>query len=892
MPDETLKMQEKMGRRAEGVFQFTRQPYYNIDDMDDGAFMRDHRMEGIFPIGCTENIDPCSPGKVLVDGQDAGAPIVCPNVWGGGVTLGLRVRRFILDYDREYEVCYKDAKTRDGQALPDFCFMLKSLPKPKIGEKYPKHDALVLQAAREGIVLLKNENDVLPMKKGSVVNAFGKAAATFRLGCVGAGKINPRYGIRFEEGICGYSVLKLNRELFAFYRTRETDEVPPKPLLDSALAQSDTAVILLTRGTGESMDNRPEPGEYYLTREEKTLLKTVSKTFAKTVAVLNVGYPIEMGWVKELDIDSIIWCGLPGMAGGRALAEVLDGTVSPSGRLPDTWAYNYFDIPAAKNFYIPTAGEELSPLQNDIFINTVYEEDIYVGYRYFDTFQKPVAFPFGHGLTYSDFEKKIVSVQERECSIDLYIHVKNTGPMSGKESVLIFAAIPDGKLEQPQKRLVAFQKTPELMPREKIVLHFEIPAQRFNSFCEESASWIIEKGDISLLLGGSVAEAEPFFTFTVEKNMSMTEATHRVKPPVSINRLSKKAFKKTYPTGEMSGLVHAADLPHRRSRVMTPELRPVIGEKPAERITFPMVVENENLLDAFVLQLSDYELCRLSVGGRVGWGIDDNGFAGTLYNEGKISHLEIPDFFMADGNNGLNMHEATIGFPVSNTMAATYNEDLLYQEGIAIATEGKDLNLQCILAPAMNLHRNPLCGRHAEYFSEDPYLSGRMGGKESAGLEAGGASSVMKHFIANNAENCRNRNHSIISQRAMRELYLKVFEVALEVHVPDAIMTGYNPTNGCWCAGDEELLEGILREEWGYSGYVMTDWGSASCCPPAPTAQAGNSWIAPGTMDDSQPNQILAGLENGTVDRERLRANVRDMYGVIARYYRKRFAAE
>ena len=497
-----------------------------------------------------------------------------------------------------------------------------------------------------------------------------------------------------------------------------------------------------------------------------------------------------------------------------------------------------------------------------------------------------MAFPFGHGLSYTDFAQKTVSVVENNYNVSVQIKVKNTGAYAGKEVIELYAAIPDGKLEQPKKQLVAFQKTKELAPDESETLRFEIPARRFASFDEDTASWIIEAGEIKLHLGKSVNETEEIFVFRVPETVVSEKVEHRVVPPMEITRLSKFDPDVTYPTGKFSTICEAEDLPMRRVRRHIPEKRPVTGEKPDRLITFPMVVEDESLLNSFVLQLSDYELARLSVGGRVGWGVDDNGFAGTLYNEGKISHLEIPAFFMADGNNGLNMHDATIGFPVSCNMAATFNEELIFLEGKAIATEGKDLDLQCILAPAMNLHRNPLCGRHSEYFSEDPYLSGRMGGQESAGLEAGGAMSVMKHFIANNAENDRSRNHSIISERAMRELYLKVFEVALEVHVPDAMMTGYNPTNGCWCAGDEELLEGILREEWKFPGFVMTDWGSSTCCSPAETVQGGNSWVAPGTMDDREPNSILAGLENGTVDRERVRANVRDMYGTLAKRLR------
>lgn len=891
MPDETLKLKEQQRKEAGGVYQFITNPVYNIDDMDDGTFMADHRMEGVYVMGCKVMVDAERLGKVYVDDVDAGEPVVTPNTWSGGCSLGLRVRRFIREYGKSYKIRYEGGFSEEGNALPDFSFELESLPKSKIGEVYPEHDKLVLQAAQEGMVLLKNENKALPLGQNAVVNAFGKAAATFRLGCVGAGKINPRYGIRFEEGIRAYSSLKLNDDLFEFYRSRETNEVPGEDLLNGAREKSDMAVVVLTRGTGESADNRPIQGDYYLTDEEKHLLKTVSNTFAKTVVILNVGYPIEMGWVEEYNIDAVLWCGLPGMAGGRALAEILEGKVSPSGKLPDTWSLDYYDIPAAKNFYVASEGEKIS-LFGNTFVTTVYEEDLYVGYRYFDTFGKPVAFPFGHGLSYTTFEKAVVSAAETNCAVSLDVSVKNTGDRSGKEVIQIYAAIPDGKLEQPAKRLVAFAKTKELAPGEAQTIHMDIPCKRFESYDEETASWVIEPGKISLLLGGSVAEAKEAFSFDVPELVVLSQVKNRVTPPMEITRLSKKDPEGTYPTGKYCKAEAADDLPHRRNRDKTSEKQPVTGEKPAELITFPMVVEDESLLNAFVLQLSDYELARLSVGGDVGWGMDSNGFAGKLYIEGKVSHLQIPDYFMADGNNGLNIHDATIGFPVSNTMAATFNEELSFAEGKAIATEGKDLTLQCILAPAMNLHRNPLCGRHSEYFSEDPYLAGRMGGQESAGFEAAGASSVMKHFIANNAENYRNRNHSILSERCMRELYLKVFEVAMEVNMPDAMMTGYNPANGEWCAGDEELLEGILREEWGFTGYVMTDWGSSTCCPPAPTAQGGNSWVAPGGADDREPNMIVAALEDGSIDRERVRANVRDMYGTIAKRLRQKKVKE
>ncbi len=884
MPDETINiMGDLFNSGKKSTYALMSAPVYNIDCMDGPAYMGDHRMEGVYVIICNEKVDEAHPGTVYVDGQDAGAPVVGSGWMGHGCNLGFRVRRFIREYGRTYQIRYEGGRTVSGEELEPFAMELTSLPKVPIGAVHPEHDQLVLDAARECAVLMKNDNQALPLGEGAVVNAFGKGAATFRLGCVGAGKINPRYGIRFEEGVKEHSSLRLNEELFTFYRMRETNEIPPRELMDAARKLSDTALFVLTRGTGESTDNQPVPGDYYLTEEEKALLKAVTSSFPKTVVVLNVGYPIEMGWTREYPVDAILWCGLSGMAGGKALAEILEGKVSPSGRLPDTWSYDYFDIPSSKNF---TWHTDATMFDMDVFINTVYEEDLYVGYRYFDTFEKPVAYPFGHGLSYTTFEKKAACAREKDCAVSLEVAVANTGAAPGKEVALLYAAIPDGKLEQPAKRLVAFGKTKTLAPGESQTLRFEIPAKRFESYDEETASWVIERGEIRLLLGGSVAEAREVFAFTVPETVVLAKVENRVAPPIEIRRLSKKDPEGTAPTGALSGEVRQKGLPYARARKHVPEKRPVKGVKPGRLITFPMVVKDASLLDAFVLQLSDYELSRLSVGARPGWGVGDNGFAGTLFNGGKIAHLEIPEYFMADGNNGLNMNDPTIGFPVSNSMAASFNEELAYQEGLAIARESKDLRLDCILAPAMNLHRNPLCGRHAEYFSEDPYLAGRMGGQESRGLEEGGSSSVMKHFVANNAESDRNRNHSIITERALRELYLKVFEVAMEVHVPDAFMTGYNPTNGCWCAGDEELLEGILREEWGFPGYVMTDWGSSACCPPDETAQGGNSWVAPGTMDDREPNMILAGLESGAVDRERVRANVRDMYGNLARQLR------
>lgn len=870
------------GSKGASVFSMS-PPVWNIDDVDGKAYMMDHRLSGCFGLMVTKKIDPNHPGQLYIDGKPAGR-IILFSGFGGMQGVALFLRSSLREYDHDYKVEYKDAIDVDGIPVEPYTMTLHTFRKVKPGEVYPEHDKLVLQAAREGIVLMKNEKGVLPLGKGAVVNAFGSGAAIFRLGAVGAGKINGRYGIRFEEGIKEYSSLHLNEELFSFYRDEE-EKMPPEALLQSAREKSDTAVYVLTRGTGESIDNRPIKGEYQLTDQERQLMAQLRKVFPKLVVVLNTGYPIGMDWTDMA--DGVLWVGLPGMAGGRACAEILEGTVSPSGRLPDTWAIHYEDIPASKNFNFPAPNAPFKMTREgelSDFSVIAYEEGLYVGYRYFSTFHKPVAYPFGHGLSYTTFAKKMVSFAQSGALCEMKVRVRNTGKMAGKETVLLFAEISDGKLEQPARRLVAFGKTQLLYPGAAEDLVFSIPANRFESYDPENAQWIIEPGEIKLYLGGSVEEAVQTASFTVPERMLLQQVKNRVTCPVELHTMSKKE-PDYWPEGKISAIVQSVELPYCRVRERIPEAHPVKGTGYDKGlITFPMVKEHPELLGDFVLQLSDEQLCRMSVGARTGWGPEDNGFAGTLYTEGVLKDLQLPEYYFSDGNNGLNMNEPNLGFPTSNLVAATFNEAFSYEEGRAIAQEAKGMQLQNILAPAINIHRNPLCGRQSEYFSEDPLLAGRMGGMESKGLESEGVASCVKHFIANNAETLRNCAHALIDERTMREIYLKAFEYALDVHQPDSMMTGYNPTNGCWCAGDPELLQGILREEWGYEGYVMTDWGSSTRCNAVDTAEAGNSWVAPGEMDNREVDPMVQAIAEGRLDRERVRTNVYRMVQSLIRY--------
>ncbi len=855
---------------------------YNIDDMDPRAYMQERRMSGCYTVISSAMINPEYPGEVWIDGEYAGDAVI------GNKdviqTIGFFVRKKFTEYGKTYHIKYCHAVADNGYELEPFEIDITTLPKKYPGEKYPEHDLLVLQAAREGAVLLKNHRQALPLGKNNVVNIFGKGGPAYRLGCVGAGKINPRYGIRLEEGIDKYTTLKLNHELFDFYRD-EKDIMPDADMLQRAKTQNDTAVIVITRGTGESIDNTPTAGSYYLTEEEKNLLKNVSEAFSKTVVLLNTGFPIEMGWEEKYRIDAVLWTGLNGMAGGQAVAEILEGTTCPSGKLPDTWAMDYYDYPSSLNFCLPTPDVMQDRFNKMRYAVNVYEEDMYVGYRYFNTFHKKAAYNFGHGLSYTKFSKEVLLFNQNGAHVHLKIRVTNTGCVAGKEAVLIYAHISDGRIEQPERRLVAFSKTHTLASHEIEVLTFDIPAKRFESYDELNAIWTIEEGTITLYAGDDVDLAEKIAEFNVDEQIVLQYVENRVYPPFNFRGMSKMDIENTWPKGEMSHYYVSETVPFERKRKNFEATNDEAQQGNESLITFPMLIENPKLIDAFIAQLSDYDLARMSVGGRTGWGVDDNGFAGTLYTEGKLEKYKLPEYYFADGNNGLNMFEANIGFPVSNVLGATFNMQLSYEEGKAIAREAKDMNLQCILAPAMNLHRNILCGRHSEYFSEDPLLAGCMGGMESKGLEDGGVSSCMKHFFANNAETIRQCSHSIMSERAARELYLKVFEIALEINEADAFMTGYNLANGAYCAGDSELLIGILRKEWGYSGYVMTDWGSSNNCDVVQIIGSGNSWIAPGEMDDSEVLPLVEAMQDGILERARVRKNVKDMYTSILKHY-------
>jgi len=561
---------------------------------------------------------------------------------------------------------------------------------------------------------------------------------------------------------------------------------------------------------------------------------------------------MDVRWVDQYKIQGVIWCGFPGMSGGRALVEILDGRVNPSGKLPDTWSLDYPDLPASANFFRAKDAESALSADFPYFINTYYEEDIYVGYRYFETFHKPTAYHFGFGMSYTEFEIKAVYQLS-----SVFVSVRNVGSVPGKEVVQIYAEIPEGKLEQPAKRLIGFAKTGMLLPGEEQELEIKIEENQLVSYDTVTAQWIMEKGRYQFFAGSSVKNITACGTFFLEEDKVIKQVENLMSPPVKIETFSKK--NSDFPKGMHSGIqdnTTALTLKANRRHYEEPNVQE----------------------DDFVSRLSVEELAHLSVCASHGWGMHEKGEAGRIY---QLEGYDLPPFAAADGNNGVNIKKPNIGMPCSNTVCATWNTELAYEVGRVIAQEAKENNIQMILAPAMNIHRNPLNGRHPEYFSEDPYLAGMMAGHQSKGLEENGISSCIKHTIANNCESARKRNHSIMTERAMREIYLKVFEVSVLVHSPDSMMTGYNAVNGVFTGEDEEMIQGIFRKEFGFTGFVMTDWNSYSTLDIVSAIQAGNCWMTPGSTDSTYVTPIVNGVRDGKIDLNRLRSNVRYMLRVI-----------
>lgn len=714
----------------------------------------------------------------------------------------------------------------------------------KIQFDWDQYAALARQTVAEGCVLLKNEDAALPIQKGERVSVFGRIQLHYyKSGTGSGGMVNAPYTVGILDGLRGQKEISLNEELIGIYeewvRQNPFDlgegwamepwcqkEMPlSEELVKKAAAQSDLALIILGRSAGEDKDNSAQRGSYLLTEEEEQLLQMVCTQFERTAVILNVGNIIDMKWVDQYNPKAVLYVWQGGAEGGNGVADVLTGKVNPSGKLSDTIANDIQDYPSTAYF-----GDEKE---------NVYTEDLYIGYRYFETFaREKVKYPFGFGLSYTRFSYEITSfegisadktsLESKDENVALSVQVKNEGSLAGQEVIQIYHCPPQGKLGKPARALLAYQKTKLLMPGETQILSFTINRKDFASYDDSGKTghpyhYVLESGEYTVYAGTDVRSARPAGSFHVKETVSV-EALQQV-------LVQKETFERMIPVAEEGQLkvsyekapVRTYDLAA-RIRQNRPE---ALGFQDDQGIRLSDVADGKAAMEQFLSQLTDEDLICLTRGEgmcspKVTPGIA-SAFGGLTE---KLKGFGIPAGGCADGPSGIRMDCGTraMSLPNGTLIACTFHTGLIGRLFDLLGRELRKNEIDTILGPGLNLHRNPLNGRNFEYFSEDPYLTGTMAAAELQALAPYKVTGTIKHFACNNQEKQRHNSNSVVSERALRELYLKGFEIAVKEGGAYCIMTSYNPINGIWSAGNYDLLTTVLRKEWGFSGIVMTDW--------------------------------------------------------------------
>ncbi len=839
---------------------------FDINDPDGLMYMLDHDFGGCVVFAFSNLIDETRTGKVFVDGKEwryilkKDTNLAAAFHKEAIYLLGVKLSGYIIEYGQKAIVCAEGFYDINGSPVQKTEFVVAAKEDKAPEKKYENHDAIALQAAQEGIVLLKNENNVLPLTSDAVLNIFGGAFHSFRNSAVGAGKINARCIKNLRESILKFSDFSLNKELDEFYKDL-SNLIPSEEMLLRAKEKNDLGIVVISRASGENIDNTAEKGSFYLTDDEEKLIEKVSKVFSQTVVIVNSGYPIDVRFAEKYQVDGLIYCGFCGMFGGKALVQILDGRVNPSGKLPDTWAKDLSDIPADKNFFKISRYNVLDGNAN-VWIDSVYEEGIYVGYRYFATFGVKPAYPFGYGLSYTKFSIRCQSFSYDGKSVKLTVTVKNIGQKAGKCVVQFYVSKPDTTVEKPKIELVEFEKTTELQCGEEQTLNIDIPNRFLTYYDEKKAAYVLDNGEYVLYLGEDSQTLCKIGGFFIEEALVDKQVKNRMLPVYRINELSKYEPENSYPKGKKTGIKED-----------------VIAIEPKAKREFVLVrCQTSEKISAIADNMTKEQLARFVICSSDGWGMENIGGAGVVY---PVDGLNIPEYVVADGNSGVNIQKPNIGFPSGVSICASFNKDLAEEIGRVIGEEADENDIKLILAPGMNIHRHPLCGRQPEYFSEDPYLAGKMAGYYVCGLEKTGVASCIKHCLANNTETARKRNQSIMSERTLREIYFKPFEIAMSICQPTSMMTSYNALNGCATSADPEMINGLFREECGFNGFVMTDWGTYDTVNVVDMLKAGNNWIAPGSNDDTFTKLVLQGLREGELDENVLRESAKFILNAV-----------
>lgn len=781
--------------------------------------------------------------------------------------------------------------------------------------------AVAYKAACEGMVLLKNDG-ALPFKTKKIA-LYGPGASMTIKGGTGSGEVNERHSVTILEGLenrgfeittrgwiedfeknyaeaeAAYKEEKKKRVnflkigsimnmLFDNFRAPVGREITGK---DVAASDTDSCIYVLSRQAGEGGERRAEKGDMFLTDEEAAAIRFCAEKYEHFLLVINCGSAIDMAFAEEIPgINAILYLCQLGTEGGNAFADVVSGKVSPSGKLSDTWAKQYSDIPYS-NEYSYLNGE-----LNDEY----YREGIYVGYRYFDSFGVEPAYPFGFGLSYTTFAIHSAGISAEGSNISVKATVANTGEVhSGKEVVQLYVSAPNGKMHKEYQSLAAFAKTETLCPGERATLELHFDLRSLASYREDDAAFVLEAGSYILRLGNSSRNTVVIGVLEVGEEVVVSRHDRICPVQKPFEELSSGAY----------GFEAIAEgLP--RIQIDTAAVQTIVYEyeTPAvcadERVqTFLKTLSLKEMVDIVVgIGMFGGET-RFNLPGSVGnttskfW---DRGLANVALcdgpaglriqkrsavdKKGKVKPIEmalsifeafpnfVKDLMTGDPDKDTVIYQYTTAFPVANALAQTWNTELMQEIGNAVYREMKEYGCTYWLAPAINIHRNPLCGRNFEYFSEDPRLSGTMAAAITRGVQQEeGFYVTVKHFACNNQEENRNGVSSNLSERALREIYLRGFEICVRDGGAKGIMTSYNKINGVYASNSHDICTKALRNEWGFDGVVMTDWFSTNkgLASNAIAMKAGNDLIMPG--GGSFKKEILQGVKAGLISEEDVR---------------------
>lgn len=800
-------------------------------------------------------------------------------------------------------------------------------------ERELKNRELSRKVATEGVVLLKNEG-LLPLDTDKKLAVFGNGVAKIMKGGTGSGDVNERRVVSVLEGLlaAGYPIVneKNARKYMADYKAAMTDwrekvltkleklesssdmaffgiladtkaeEYDDIPVLEEQLSEADAVIYIISRSAGEGKDRNAAEGDYYLTAKEKQQLWEIARYNQNIVLLVNTGAQIDIADLQaEETIKSIVYISQPGMEAGHVIADILSGKVNPSGHLTTTWSRKYEDFPNAATF---------SHCNGDT-ANEYYEEGIYVGYRYFDSFGVDVLYPFGYGLSYTNFVMKPETVSVDGNAVKVYVTVTNTGAVyAGRQVVQVYAACPQNENGKELKRLIGFKKTSLLKPGQSETVEITADEKHFASYDCDKAAWIVEQGEYAVFVGENVQSIQLAGVLRVEKDSMIEKVSHilplqaelhEIKPDGRVIDTFTKKWKKEAETNGMLAISYSpAEVLYRRlpESEHAANARKIAESMNDDELVAMLLGEitkgQDNVVENELVQTGVYvpgaageTSCRFEekygvpaismadgpAGLRLMRKYDVDNKTGLIYGHGLLSALEggiLAQEYDREDVTTYYMYATAI--PIGTMLAQTWNPEALKEIGSMVAGEMQEFGISWWLAPGMNIHRNPLCGRNYEYYSEDPLVAGSMAAAVTEGVQSvPGTGTTIKHFACNNQEDNRLHSNSIVSERALRELYLRGFEIAVKTSQPMCIMSSYNLINSVPAANSTDLFTEVLRNEWDFKGIVMTDWTAttAGCAVSHKCAQAGNDLIMPGKQIDV--DDITEALSTGALDREK-----------------------